>query len=233
MSVWKLNVGLFGGRLISVIFISLTLLHFSQGWENRNVNIIFDGKPQRKLCFESHPDYVIAKACLSNKEKRQQERYCHTYDSVKITKIGENFGFGVYIPPYNEDVCSHQVNKSVANTAVNHVLLSHKNRLIVCSLEDYTFKRNNCNGRVDFQLLLASPAKKSASSQNVILDENTPKTEKLFQIIPTRKSSHSKIEGLVTVNKAGKPTIKRLQDSKDLKEMKLRKHSMFYLVDAE
>lgn len=232
MSAWKLHDTSIYRRLVLIIFISLVLPQLSKGWQDKNVNVIFDGRPQRKLCFESHPNFVIAKACLSNKKKMLQDRYCHTYESVKITQIGENFGFGVYIPPYNENVCSHQISKSLTNTTVNHVLLSHKNRLIVCSLDDYTFKRNNCNGHVEFHLLLANPDQEAASSRDVILDETIPKTQKLFQILPRRKQSSSTIDSLVTVNKLGKTTIKRLSDQKDLNKTKLRKHSLFYLEPA-
>jgi len=233
MSDWNLYNLIFHGKLLLLLVVISTLPLTSEGWQDRNVNLIFNGKPERRLCFESHPEFVIAKACLNSEiQRKQQKRYCHTYDSVRVTEVGENFGFGIYIPPYEEEVCAHQINKPRNQTIVNHVMLARKNRLAVCSLHDYTFNKNNCNGQVGFDLRLASTPSSGASSKDVILDMEIPKAERLFQIVPKAKSSSSKITRLVTVTKPGKATIKRIHPSEDVNEVKLRKHSMFYLIDA-
>jgi len=224
MSMRKLRTQPLRGKGFLVLFISALLLHFVQGWQDESFKIVFYGNPERTLCFESNPSFVIAKACLNgNQRKQHPEKYCHTIDTVQITKVGDNFGFGVYIPPYDDSVCA---NQTTAQFPINHVVLARKNHLIVCSLSDYTFNRNNCNGQVEFQLV--DPNTKNSASHQSISDMSVPKNERLFHIAP-RTHSSSELHRVLTVSKPGKTSIKRLHRTEDLTQEKLRKHSMFYL----
>lgn len=214
-------------KSILLLLISAILVHLVNGWKDEGYKIVFYGKPERTLCFESFPDFVIAKACLNGKQREEHpERYCHTFDTVQLTQVGDDnhFGFGVYIPPYDGRICA---NETTAQPPINHVVLSRKNQLIVCSLNDYTFNRNNCNGQVEFQFV--DPASKSTSSKDTISDLSLPKNERLFHIVPKTHSS-SEIRRVLVVSKLGKTSIKRLGHGEDLTHVKLRKHSMFYLM---
>lgn len=214
------------GKTILLLLISATLLQLVNGWQDEHYKIVFYGKPERTLCFESHQDIVIAKACLTGEQREEHpERYCHIFDTVHITQVGhdEHFGFGVYIPPYDGKICA---NQTTAKPTINHVILSRKNQLVVSSLTDYTFKQNNCNGQVAFQFL--DPASKNTSSKDSISDLSLPKNERLFYIVSKTHSS-SEIRRILVVSKAGKTSWKRL-GREDLTHVKLRKHSMFYLM---
>lgn len=224
MSIRKLRNQPLRGKSVLLLFISAVFLRFVKGWQDDNFKIVFNGKPERTLCFESFPSFVIAKACLNNHQRKQHSgRYCHTYDTVQLTQVGDNFGFGVYIPPYDGKVCA---NQAPAQFPINHVLLARKNQFIVCSLSDYTFNRNNCSGQVEFQFI--DSVTKNSLSQETIFDMTVPKSERLFHIVP-RTHSSSDLHRVLVVSKSGKTSIKRLHHYEDLTHDNLRKHSMFYL----
>lgn len=213
------------GKYFLILLILVIPINLVRGWKDGSYKIVFNGKPERTLCFESHPEFVIAKACLNNNQRKEDsKKYCHIYDTVELTEVGDNFGFGVYIPPFDSKACANQTS---AQSPVNHVVLSRKNQLIVCSLSDYTFDRNNCNGQVEFQLF--DPNSKNNSSKETILDMSLPKSQRLFPIAPKTHQS-ANIQRILVVSKTGKTSIKRFRNAEDLTNVKLRKHSMFYLM---
>jgi len=143
--------------------------------------------------------------------------------TIKITQIGDNFGLGVYIPPYDANTCANETAKQLP---VNHVVLSKRNKLVVCSLNDFTFHQNNCSGDVQFRFLDANS--KNASAKVSTLDMKTHLTERMFQIAPTRHSSA--VDRVLTVSRSGKVGIKKLHHTEEISQVKLRKHSIFYVV---
>ena len=108
------------------------------------------------------------------------------------------FGIRVDIPPYEDHVCANSITE---NVPVNkHVVLACKHRLKLCSLDDYTFHRENCKGNNRFVFQLNST---SLSNNNDIFNSNLPPTQRLFKIISSSngKAIHVNKNGLVRIPK--------------------------------